>query len=122
MNIVNWFEIPVKDIERAKKFYESVFDLKIEIHPMEEMKMGFFPSMDDNSYGVTGSLVQSKGYTPSTSGVVIYFSVNDITGILEKVSSNAGKIIKEKMSIGEYGFVGYFKDPEGNKIGLHSMK
>ena len=51
---------------------------------------------------------------------MIYFSVEDIEGVLKRAGQTGGKVITEKMSIGEFGFVGHFEDSEGNRVGLHS--
>lgn len=119
-NPVNWFEIPVTDMERAKKFYESVLDIELSMLSMEPMQMFQFPMVDD-TYGSAGTLVQAEGYKPSHDGTLIYFSVSDIDGTLGKVIANGGKTILPKMSIAEYGFVAHFEDSEGNKVALHSM-
>lgn len=42
-NALNWFEIPVSDIKRAKAFYETTFGIKMEEQEMMGMKMAFFP-------------------------------------------------------------------------------
>ena len=59
---------------------------------------------------------------PSFAGTLVYFSVADITGTLDKVVANNGKMLVPKTDIGEYGFCAYFADSEGNRIGLHTMK
>jgi len=120
MNPVNWFEIPTKDINRAKSFYEKVFGVKLDLQNMDNLKMAWFP-MEDDAPGSTGSLVQADAYKPSYEGTLVYFSVEDIDGTLTKVEKNGGKILNKKMSIGEYGFVGHFEDTEGNRVALHSM-
>jgi predicted enzyme related to lactoylglutathione lyase len=48
--------------------------------------------------------------------------MENISGVPEKAGKAGGRILNPKMAIGEYGFIGHFKDPEGNCIGLHSMK
>jgi predicted enzyme related to lactoylglutathione lyase len=121
MNPVNWFEIPVVDLQRAKSFYEGVFGLSLTLQEMGPFKMAFFP-MENNVYGTTGALMKADGYAPSRTGIVIYFSVENIEGTLEKVAEGGGKVVTPKMGIGEYGFIGHFADTEGNRIGLHSMK
>jgi uncharacterized protein len=123
MNPVNWFEIPVKDIERAKTFYEKVFGFTLERHDFNTMKMAWFP-MTNEAPGATGSLVEEDSYAPSGTGtgVVLYFSVDDIKATLAKADSNGGEILQPKIAIGEYGFIGHFIDSEGNRVGLHSMK
>ena len=119
-NPVNWFEIPVTDMERAKKFYESVLDVELSMLSMGPMQMFQFPMVDD-TYGSAGTLVQAEGYKPSHDGTLVYFSVGDIDGTLGKVIASGGKTILPKMSIAEYGFVAHFEDSEGNKVALHSM-
>jgi uncharacterized protein len=121
MNPVNWFEIPVKDMKRAKAFYENVLGIGLSMHEMGPMLMAWFP-MENEAPGATGSLVQDERYEPSSSGIVIYFSVEDISGVLGKAGKSGGKIKNPKTAIGEYGFIGHFEDSEGNCIGLHSMK
>ena len=119
-NPVNWFEIPVNDMERARKFYESVFDVELSMLSMGPMQMYQFPMVDD-TYGAAGTLVRAEGYKPSHDGTLVYFSVGDIDGTLGKVIASGGKTILPKMSIAEYGFVAHFEDSEGNKVALHSM-
>ena len=120
-NPVGWFEIPVSDLERAKSFYEYVFDYTLEIHPMGEIMMAWFP-MHENAIGATGSLVKGEGLKPSPagSGIQIYFSTPDIELALARVKEKGGAVVAEKYSIGEYGFVGVAEDCDGNRIGLHS--
>ena len=121
MNPVNWFEIPVTDVDRAKLFYEGTLGVALELRDFAGMKMAFFP-MNMEDYGAAGALVKAESYEPSGKGVVIYFSVEDIEAVLEKASKNGGEILVPKMAIGEYGFIGHFIDTEGNRLGLHSMK
>ena len=120
-NPVNWFEIPVKDIERGKKFYEEVLGLELSRQKMDDIEMAWFP-MEEGGAGATGSLVQAESYNPSYDGSVVYFSVADIESTLAKAESNGGKVVTPKMDIGEYGFIGHFEDSEGNRIGLHTNK
>lgn len=120
MNPVGWFEIPAININESKAFYDYVFGIDIQINDFEGLIMGWFP-WEHGKPGCSGALVQNEGYIPSYEGTMVYFSVEDIESSLEKVKNKGGKIITEKMSIGEYGFVGHFEDIAGNRIGLHSM-
>jgi uncharacterized protein len=119
MNPVNWFEIPVSDMYRAKDFYEFVFNLTLEIHESPFLFTAWFP-MDDKAPGAGGALVQTVSFTPARDGVLIYFSVEDIEATLKKIMEKGGTLLQPKTAIGEYGFIGYFLDSEGNRIGLHS--
>lgn len=118
-NPIMWFEIPVTDLSHAKDFYGHVFEIAFEEQSMGDMQMAFFPMIRDAS-GAAGTLVQGDGYTPSQSGVLIYFSTPDIDSALSRGEARGGKILKPKTSIGEYGFIGLLLDSEGNRIGLHS--
>ncbi len=120
INPVIWFEIPVVDMERGKAFYEAVLDQKLPIIDMGPRQMAMF-SMEIGVPGIGGALVKEETFVPSYAGTLVYFSVADITGTLNKVALNKGKILVPKTSIGEYGFCAYFEDSEGNRIGLHTM-
>ncbi len=118
-NPVNWFEIPAANLQRAKEFYEHVLQIPLSVQDMGNLKMAWFP-MHENAPGATGSLVQAKEYTPSYAGSLVYFAVQDIEATLDRVQEKGGKVINQKQSIGEYGFVGHFEDSEGNRVALHS--
>jgi predicted enzyme related to lactoylglutathione lyase len=120
INPVIWFEIPVVDIERGKAFYEAVFDRKLTVVDMGPRQMAMFP-MEMGILGIGGALVKEEHFVPSYAGAIVYFSVADIAGTLNKVVTNKGKELIPKTSIGEYGFCAYFEDSEGNRIGLHTM-
>ena len=122
-NMVGWFEIPVTNMERAKKFYEAVFNISITVHELGDFIMGWFPMAPDKT-GATGSLVQHSMYTPSdTHGPLIYFSCLDVAQELGRVVPAGGTVLKQKTTIGDgHGFMGLIKDSEGNRIALHSHK
>lgn len=124
-NSVGWFEIYVDDMERARKFYETVFKVELSELPMpegtEEMVMAAFP-MDMEAPGAMGALVKMAGYGPASSGTIIYFNCDDCADEEGRVAEAGGSVLRSKHSIGEYGFIALLKDCEGNIIGLHSMK
>ena len=117
-NVVDWFEIPVTDMERAKKFYSAVFTVEIDDFPMPELEMATFP-MDPNSNAVSGALVKGEGYTPSATGSVLYFSCEDVANELSRVEAAGGQILVPKTSLGEHGNMAHVLDTEGNRIALH---
>ena len=121
INAVNWFEIPVKDIERARKFYETVLNTKLTLEELEPFTMAFFP-MTLGVPGAAGTLIKAESYEPSHAGTVVYFSVDDIDETLRRINANGGKTLLPKKGIGEYGFIAHFEDTEGNRLALHSMK
>lgn len=121
-NAVNWFEIPVKNYERAKTFYATVLNSEIKDHHMPEqnMKYGMFPYDNDNN-GVGGGIIEAEGQNPTTDGPTIYLNGGDDLNVsLNKVETSGGKIIMPKTNIGENGFMAQFIDTEGNRIALHS--
>ncbi len=119
--MVGWFEIPVIQMERAKAFYESIFQIEITVHDLEGFIMGWFPNAEGKS-GATGSLVQHEMYVPSeTDGPLIYFSCADVSEPLKRAEAAGGIVLKQKTEIGGgHGFMGLVRDSEGNRIALHS--
>ena len=121
-NPINWFEIPVSNLNRAKAFYEHVFGVTLSLNEMGPMKMAWFPMNPQGTAGATGTLVQGDGYTPSHAGSLVYFSVGDIETTLKNIQNKGGKTLMPKMSIGQHGFIAHFEDCEGNRVALHAMK
>jgi len=120
-NAINWFEIPVTDFERAKKFYETLFGAEIMEMPFPGGRYGMLPT--DMQNGVGGGLAQGEGFVPSDKGTIVYLNGGDDLSIpLSKIENAGGKIIIPKTSIGENGFMAHFIDTEGNRVALHSMK
>ena len=121
---ISWFEIPTTDINRAQKFYENIFEMKMQELEFEGVKMRMFP-LDDPMTGVGGALVQTDGFhNPSEKdGPLIYLNGNpDLQKVLDKVESAGGKIQMPKTEISpEYGFMAVIIDTEGNRIGLHNV-
>lgn len=124
-NSVCWFEVYVNDMNRAKKFYETVFERKLEKlgehSSPNEPEMFSFPG-DMNSYGSNGALVKMEGYPAGGLGTIVYFSSEDCSIEEKRAEENGGKVQRSKFSIGPHGFISLLSDTEGNIIGLHSMK
>src|SRR5690349_12317527 len=120
---ISWFEIPAKDINRAQKFYEAVFDIKMQPLDSPDIEMRIFP-LTDPMKGVGGALAKTKDFhNPSaTDGPLIYLNGNpDVQKYLDKVEAAGGKIMVPKMSLGEYGYMAVFTDTEGNRVALHAI-
>ena len=117
MTSIAWFEIPVRDLDRAVRFYEAILGIRLQIHDLGALRMGWFPGEDSKP---SGALVQAEAYEPSHAGSMLYFATEDIDGVLQRVQENGGKVINARTSIGEHGFVGHFEDSEGNRLGLRS--
>lgn len=128
-NAVVHFEIYVEDMDRAKAFYEAVFETTLEQMPNPtpeiQMDMWFFPMDKEsgmNSYGAGGMLVKMEGFAPGAGGTLVYFGCDDCAIQVERAVANGGSLFQDKMSIGEHGFCALVKDTEDNLIGFHSMK
>ncbi len=98
MNPVNWFEIPANNLERAKRFYESLLCIELTLTEMGPLKMAWFP-MFQGASGATGALVKAEGYAPSHAGTLVYLTVDNIDGMLKRVHAS-----------------------DGNRVALHSNK
>ena len=134
-NPVVWFEIYVENMERARAFYEATLDVTLDMMPppTEEMsqeanmEMWSFPGPKDSETamttpGASGMLVKMEGFRPGVGGTLVYFGCDDCGATAERAVSNGGRLVSEKNSIGEYGFIALVHDTEGNMIGLHSMR
>ena len=121
-NVINWFEVPVSNLDRAIKFYSEVFGYR----SMQKINFGgfdmsFFPAEEGD---LGGALCKGVGYKPTQDGVVIYFNANPNLNIpLSKVEAAGEEVILPKMIINdEYGYMAIILDTGGNKIALHSQK
>jgi uncharacterized protein len=84
-------------------------------------QMMTFPFVE-NQPNTSGALVKAAGMDSGGSGTVIYFTCDDCRTEQDRVENAGGKLLKEKFSIGEFGFCSICMDTEGNTFGLHSMK
>lgn len=117
-NWTNWFEIPVTNLQRAKTFYETIFNTQIEILDLGGLKMGLFPHKE-----VGCALCQHEAYNPSISGLLVYLDASpELNLVLNKVENAGGKILKSKTEIAPgLGYMALFTDTEGNRLALNSM-
>ena len=122
-NPVGWFEIYVDDMARARAFYDAVFGVALtrlgDGGPGPEM---WAFAMGQESYGASGALVKMPGFPAGGNSVLVYFSCADCAVEAARAAGAGGRVLKEKFSIGQYGFIALVTDTEGNTIGLHSMQ
>lgn len=124
--IINWFEIPVSNFERAEKFYTALLGAPLKREPVElngkaveNSMMGVFPG----DMSVTGgAIVQSRFHTPGAIGSLVYLNGgDDLSPMLSRVEKAGGGVIMPKTKISEQiGYVAMFRDTEGNHVALHS--
>ncbi|MBW4694409.1 MAG: VOC family protein [Lyngbya sp. HA4199-MV5] len=117
-NPIIWCEIYVQDMDRAKGFYESVFQVKLEKLESPGMDIWAFP-MTMGTVGASGALVKMDGVESGGGGTIAYFHCEEVSLESERVVNAGGKIHKPKWSIGQFGFIALVVDTEGNMIGLH---
>jgi hypothetical protein len=120
-NPVGWFEIYVQDLPRARRFYETVLDTRLERLDAGDLEMWAFPMTPDGS-GAGGTILSVPGVASGGTGTLVYFSCEDCGVEAGRVERAGGKLNREKMSIGPYGFIALAYDPDGNMFGLHSTE
>lgn len=118
VDYINWFEIPVLNLDRAVNFYNQIYDIQMERTEANGYAMAFFPSEE----GIGGALVMGPGCVPSETGSLVYLNAGEhLQEILSKVEMNGGRVIMGKTEIDEdAGHFALFIDSEGNKLALHS--
>jgi uncharacterized protein len=120
-NPVGWFEIYVQDMDRAKAFYEKTFQVSLQHLESPDVELWAFP-MQPERPGCAGALAKMRDKDSGGGGTIIYFSCGDCSVEASRAEKNGGRIERPKFSIGQYGFISFITDTEGNLIGLHSMQ
>lgn len=117
--VINWFEIPTTDFERAQAFYEQVFSTKLQIENLGDFKIGIF---QNEGAGPTGAICHKPQLKPGENGTLIYLDAGgDVTPVLERAAASGGRIVLDKTLVRtEIGYIGMFLDTEGNLIGVHA--
>jgi predicted enzyme related to lactoylglutathione lyase len=122
-NAISWFEIPAADLDRAQRFYETIFDVQLISQDMPQLQMRLFPT--ENPMNIGGAICSSGDfYKPSADyGPLVYLNANpDVQFVLDKVVPAGGKVVIPKTQISpEHGYMAVFLDTEGNRIALHSV-
>jgi len=120
-NALNWFEIPVTDLARAKEFYGRVLQAELREHTMNGSHMAVLPYQNG---GVGGALITGEPYVPSTQGTLVYLNAgDDLDGALSRVEAAGGKVVMGATHLSdEIGSVAFFLDTEGNRMALHSPR
>ena len=121
-NSLNWFEIPVVDMARAKHFYQVIFSMHMHEDNMMGMQLAYFP-YEPGSGKASGALVKSDNHIPNMQGTLVYLNANpNMDPVLEKVEGMGGRILMPKTEIAPgIGYMAFIADTEGNKVALHSQ-
>lgn len=120
-NAISWFEIPVADFDRARKFYSTIYDYDMPVMDMGPVKMGILLHHRDNG-GIGGAIIHGEMHIPSKHGARVYLNAgNDLQIVLGRVDAAGGKVVLGKNFLGEgMGYMAMLEDTEGNLISLHS--
>jgi len=116
-NVLNWFDIPVTNLDRAMRFYGEILGVELQRYSTHTVEGALFPAD-----GLSGTLLLGEGFIPSHQGSIVYLNGGaDLNTVLERVADASGKVLLEKTMIpGNRGAFAYFEDTEGNRVGLHS--
>jgi uncharacterized protein len=120
---LHWFEIPIADLERARRFYEGILETSLtpmDLGEEEGLRMLIFPT---EGAGVGGALCHHPVfYRPSEEGCLVYLNADpDLDGVLDRIRSLGGTVLVPKTRISEdQGYMAVFRDSEGNRVALHS--
>lgn len=120
-NAIGWFEIYVADMPRARAFYETVFDVTLEKINDGTPELWKFPQSMER-YGASGALASAEGMPSGGNSTVVYFSSEDCAVEGGRIAEAGGTVVKDKFSVGQYGFVVVAHDTEGNLFGIHSTQ
>ena len=118
-SVINWFDIPALDLDRAARFYETVLAISLIRENMLGARMAIFPAKPGEA---TGAIIAREGVTPGTTGSTIYLKAGaDLSAAAGRVEAAGGKILHPKTFIKEgWGYFAIILDTEGNSVGLQS--
>ena len=123
MRKVVHFEIPADDLERAKDFYGSVFGWRLQTMPMGDGDYTVVTTtpvdeqtqVPEEAGGINGGLVQREEPLATP---VITIDVEAIDDTLKQIETSGGSTLTPRSPIPGMGAYAYFRDPEGNVLGL----
>ncbi len=124
IHAINWFEIPVSNFDRAKRFYETIFGITMRERQGGNMRMAFFEH-DQEMDGRGGAIVYDpEFYTPSSNGTLVYLNCDpDIQRVVDRVVEAGGKVLQSRTAVASTQDLGYWAlilDSEGNRVALHA--
>ena len=118
-SVINWFDLPATDLDRAARFYETVLSISLIRENMLGARMAIFPAKPGEA---TGAIIAREGVTPGTTGSTVYLKAGaDLSLALGRVTAAGGKVLHPKTFIKEgWGYFAIILDSEGNSVGLQS--
>jgi predicted enzyme related to lactoylglutathione lyase len=119
-SIVNWFEIPTTNLDRAVKFYESMLGIRLKLEVFSGKPQAMLLGDKDDA---CGSLIMDPQRKPATGGTLVYLNAKkDLDGCLERATGAGGRVVLPKTDIGDPGYIAIVGDTEGNHVALHMEK
>jgi uncharacterized protein len=120
-NALNWFEIPVTDLARAKEFYGRILQADLREESLSGRNLAVLPYQNG---GVGGAIIQGDGLAPSDQGTIVYLDAgNDRAGALSRVEAAGGKVVMGATHLSDQiGSIAMFLDSEGNRVAFHSRR
>ena len=116
-NVINWFEIPAVDMDRAARFWETVLVTKLTRESSPGTEMAIFSHGEGSEPG--GALVR-RGGKPSATGTMVYLDASgDLDAAIVRAQKAGGKLAVPRTDIGKNGAFAVVVDTEGNAVGLH---
>lgn len=104
-NAIQNFQIPVKDFERALKFYSTVLGYELQTMEFGGAKLALF-AYDAEAGGVGGTLIQADGMKPAADGTLVYLHVEDLETVVSRIEAAGGQVVQPKTTLGPSN--GYF--------------
>lgn len=118
---INWFEIPVHNLDRAADFYETLLASPLRRETIATSQLGIFSS---DETGVGGCLIAGDEVpAPAANGTLIYLNAKpSLDVVLARVEAAGGRITTPKVKLpGDMGVFAHITDTEGNRVGLHAL-
>ena len=115
-----WFEIPVADLDRARRFWSAVLGRPLAESARGSVRQVVLP----HGAGVGGALVQRLGHLPADRGTLVYLSAGpELDPALARVEPAGGRVAVPRYALGHgFGFSAVVVDTEGNRVGLHAPR
>jgi predicted enzyme related to lactoylglutathione lyase len=118
-SVVAWFEIPSVDFDRAVRFYEAALDTELKRQQLGGQQIAVF---DYEEPATGGAIVHSPAMTPADDGVIVYLNARPtVDAALARIEEAGGRTEGPVIELPqEIGYIAFFTDTEGNRLGLHS--
>lgn len=116
---ITWFEIPVRDLDAAARFYEAVLGRPLRREAMNGMQLAVFPCEEG---GATGALMAGPGIAAPGSATLVYLDATpSLEAALERAQRHGGRVVTGATPLpGNLGAFAHIEDPQGNRVGLHA--